>query len=52
MYASVGRGVETPTLNEIAYRPDGGPNWSVASGKFIQGLHNRRIDEMKLCLTP
>lgn len=36
----------------IAYRPNGTPNWSVADGKFVRGLHNRRIDEMKLCLTP
>lgn len=36
----------------IAYRPDGSPNWSVADGKFVQGLHNRRIDEMNLCLKP
>lgn len=35
----------------IAYTPSGAPNWSVASGKFVQGLHNRRIDEMKRCLS-
>lgn len=34
----------------IAYTPEGKPNWSTAGGKFLQGLHNRRIDEMKLCL--
>lgn len=34
----------------IAYTPSGAPNWSFASGKFVQGLHNRRIDEMKQCL--
>lgn len=36
----------------IAFRPDGRPNWSISDGKFVQGLHNRRIDEMKLCLKP
>ena len=36
----------------LAYRTDGTPNWSFASGKFVQGLHNRRIAEMKLCLKP
>lgn len=45
----------------IAYTPAGAPNWSFtvkrgADGQrvktFVQGLHNRRIDEMKLCLKP
>jgi lysozyme len=36
----------------LAYRPDGSPNWSVADGKFVRGLHNRRIAEMHLCLKP
>ena len=35
----------------LAYRPDGPPNWSYAEGKFVQGLHNRRIAERKLCLS-
>lgn len=26
------------------------PNWSYSDGKFVQGLHNRRIDEMRVCL--
>lgn len=34
----------------IAYDYKGNPNWSFASGKFVQGLHNRRIDEMNLCM--
>lgn len=35
----------------IAYQYDGTtPNWSFSDGKFVQGLHNRRIDEMNLCL--
>jgi GH24 family phage-related lysozyme (muramidase) len=35
----------------IAYQYDGTtPNWSFSDGKFVKGLHNRRQDEMKLCL--
>ena len=34
----------------IAFDYSGNPNWSYADGKFVQGLHNRRIDEMKTCL--
>lgn len=30
--------------------PDGQPNWSVAGGKYIQGLQNRRRAEGALCL--
>jgi GH24 family phage-related lysozyme (muramidase) len=36
----------------IAFTPVGSPNWSIASGKFYRGLHNRRVDEMGLCSTP
>lgn len=35
----------------IAWQYDGTtPNWSYSDGKFVQGLQNRRIDEMKTCL--
>lgn len=34
----------------LAYKPDGTPNWSLASGRYVQGLHNRRKAEMALCL--
>lgn len=34
----------------LAYSPSGSPAWSYAGGKFVQGLHNRRIYEMKMCL--
>ena len=35
----------------IAYQYDGTtPNWSYSDGKFVKGLHNRRVDEMKTCL--
>lgn len=33
----------------LAYTPAGNPNWSYADGKFVQGLHNRRIKEMSMC---
>lgn len=34
----------------LAYSPSGSPAWSYAGGKFVQGLHNRRIYEMRMCL--
>lgn len=34
----------------LAFGPNQQPVWSYAGGKFVQGLHNRRIYEMKLCL--
>ncbi len=34
----------------IAWGIDGKPVWSSVDGKFYRGLHNRRINEMKMCL--
>ena len=34
----------------IAYTPNYRPNWSNAGGVFVPGLHNRRKDEMNVCL--
>lgn len=34
----------------MAYAPDGRPNWSMAAGVFVPGLHNRRKREMQDCL--
>ena len=34
----------------IAWTYDDKPNWSFSDGRFVQGLQNRRIDEMNLCL--
>lgn len=34
----------------LAYTESGQPNWSSASGRFVQGLHNRRKAERELCL--
>lgn len=43
----------------LAFTPAGEPNWSYVtradgrgSKQFVQGLHNRRKDEMALCLRP
>ena len=33
----------------IARKPDGGPNWSSAGGRYVQGLQNRRQAERALC---
>lgn len=33
----------------IASKPDGSPNWSNASGRYVQGLQNRRQAERALC---
>ena len=33
-------------------RTEGPPVWSYAGGKYVRGLHNRRMFEMKLCMTP
>ncbi|MFP1683355.1 lysozyme [Alloalcanivorax sp. C16-1] len=34
----------------LAWHPDGRPAWSYAGGRFYQGLHNRRLAEMAMCL--
>ena len=34
----------------LAFDYESKPNWSFADGKFTKGLHNRRIDEMNLCV--
>ena len=36
--------------NALARGPDGSPAWSYASGKYVQGLQNRRQAERTLCL--
>lgn len=47
-YINAGRVVEG--CNLIARKPNGEPNWSYASGKYVQGLQNRRQAERALCL--
>ena len=39
-YASAGRGFETPTLNELAYRPDGSPGLNFA----LQPASSRNVE--------
>ncbi len=34
----------------LAWSPDGSPVWAYVDKRFIQGLHNRRIAEMNMCL--
>lgn len=41
----------------LAFGPSGQPVWAYTSDgkgglKFVQGLHNRRLDEMRTCLRP
>lgn len=35
----------------LAHKPDGSPAWSYVGQQFIQGLYNRRLAEMELCLS-
>ena len=48
--AAINAGHINEGCNLIAYKPNGSPNWSYASGKFVQGLFNRRKAERALCL--
>ena len=34
----------------LAFSPSGKPAWSYVNGKFVQGLHNRRLYERSWCL--
>lgn len=34
----------------LAHSASGKPVWSTAGGRFVRGLLNRRLDEVKLCL--
>lgn len=36
--------------NGMAFHPDGRPAWSYFQGKFIPGLHKRRLRDRALCL--
>lgn len=37
--------------NLLAWTPAGRPNWAYVDGRFVQGLHNRRLAERRLCLS-
>jgi lysozyme len=43
-------GKNVDACRALSYGPTGDPAWSYAGGKFVKGLHNRRIYEMKMCL--
>ena len=45
------RGEWSLGCTRLAYTEKYKPNWSNVGSKFYQGLHNRRKDEMKLCLS-
>jgi len=47
---NINRGRIKEGCDLIAYKPTGAPNWSLAGGKYVQGLHNRRKAERDLCL--
>lgn len=47
---NINRGNVKRGCDLIAYKPNGEPNWSIAGGKFVRGLHSRRIAERDLCL--
>lgn len=46
---NINRGRIAEGCRLIAYKPNGEPNWSLAGGRFVQGLHNRRKAEAALC---
>jgi iron complex outermembrane receptor protein len=53
LYASYGRGFETPTLNELAYRPDGSAGFNTAleaarSDNFEFGVKTLLADSVRL----
>ena len=47
---NINRGRIKQGCDLIAYKPNGEPNWAIADGKYVQGLHNRRKAERDLCL--
>jgi lysozyme len=47
---AINRGEVAQGCQLLAYTPAGAPNWSTASGKYVQGLHNRRKAERALCM--
>lgn len=44
------QGKHEAACTALAFDGNQKPVWSYAGGKFVQGLHNRRVYEMKLCL--
>lgn len=50
-FKSINAGRIQEGCNLLAIKPNGQPNWSHASGRYVQGLQNRRQAERKLCLS-
>lgn len=48
-FAAINAGRISEGCNLLATRPDGSPNWSVARGRYVQGLQNRRLAERDWC---
>ena len=46
------QGYSKEACRAMAYGPEGKPAWSYVKGKYVRGLHNRRIYEMNKCLSP
>jgi len=46
----INQGKEAEGCRAIAFGEDGKHVWSTSDGKYYRGLHNRRLDEMKMCL--
>ena len=49
--ALLNQGKTAEACHALAWGPNGQKVWAYASGKYVQGLHNRRLAEEKLCLT-
>lgn len=43
-------GRNSEACRALSSGPDGKPAWSYADGRFIKGLHNRRLYETQMCL--
>ena len=48
---AVNRGEFAAACDLLAWTPAGRPNWAYVDGRFVQGLHNRRLAERRLCLS-
>lgn len=49
--ALLNQGKTAEACRALAWGPNGQKVWAYADGKYVQGLHNRRLAEEKLCLT-
>lgn len=50
-FSKFNQGNTKEACRAMAFSPSGNPVWSYVNGtEFVQGLHNRRLYEMKMCL--